>query len=45
MELDAFKKAFNMATHERKVPFSSLLETMSDEWKQWFKDNIDELPF
>lgn len=45
IELDAFKLAFNMAANERKIQFSSLIETMSEEWKQWFDENIDDLPF
>lgn len=45
MELNAFKQAFNMAVHERKVSFSTLFSAMTEEWQKWFTENIDDLPF
>jgi hypothetical protein len=44
-ELNAFKQAFGMAVNERKIHFSKIMATMSDEWHQWFIENIDDLPF
>jgi hypothetical protein len=44
-ELTAFKQAFGMAVHERKINFSTIMSSMTDEWRQWFIEHIDDLPF